>query len=203
MTLPLGNYKAIESNLFVKMEVEYYKSTPASTPTSVVLKFSDRLYPHTIGSDTYTGLGKLMSITSSTSELRPSANEFTVTISGIPNTSIAEIINSRIKGSLVTVYRGLFDANTGQFLSGVTGNPIIRFKGYVNNIGLDEEYDVENRNSTNTITIICNNIIDVFENKISGRRTNPSSQKKFYPSDISMDRVPNLENTTFDFGARK
>lgn len=203
MTLPLDGYKSIESNLFVKIEVDYYKANPAATPSSVDLLFSDRLYPFTIGTDTYTGLGKLMSISTTTSELRPSSKEINISIAGVPNSSISEIINSRIKGSPVTIYRGLFDVTTNQFLSGVPGNPVIRFKGYVNNIGIEEDYDVENRQSTNTITIICNNIVDVFENKVSGRRTNPSSQKKFYPSDISMDKVPNLENTTFDFGAGK
>ena len=202
MTLALTSYNAIQSNLFIKIEVDYYKSTPSSTPITKELLFSDRLAPYTFASEVYLGLGNFISISSTTSELRPSTKELTISLSGIPNSSISEIVNSRIKGSLVTIYRGLFDANTGSFLDSVVGNPIIRFKGYVNNISLDEDYDVETRQSSNTITLVCNNIVDVFENKISGRRTNPSSQKKFYPNDISMDRVPNLENTVFDFGAK-
>ena len=203
MTLALTSYEAVESNLFVKIAVEYYKATPAATPSSVDLLFTDRLVSTTLSGDTYVGLGKLVSITSTNSELRATSNDLTITISGIPNTSIAEIINSRIKGSIVTILRGLYDASTGQFLSSVSGNPVTRFKGFVNNVSLEEDYDVENRSSTNTIVFTCSNIVDIFENKIAGRQTNPSSMKKFYSTDISMDKVPNLENTEFDFGAGK
>ena len=203
MTLALTSYEAVESNLFVKIEVEYYKATPGATPSSVDLLFTDRMVSTSLAGDTYVGLGKLVSITSTNSELRATSNDLTITISGIPNTSIAEIINRRIKGSIVTILRGLYDATTGQFLSSVTGNPVTRFKGFVNNVSLEEDYDVENRISTNTIVLTCSNIVDIFENKIAGRKTNPSSMKKFYSTDISMDKVPNLENTEFDFGAGK
>lgn len=203
MTLALTSYKAVESNLFVKIEVAYYKANPAATPSAVDLLFTDRMVSTSLEGDTYVGLGKLVSITGSTSELRASSNDLTITISGVPDTSISEIINSRIKGSSVTVYRGLYDASSGQFLSSVTGNPVIRFKGFVNNISLEEDYDVENRVSTNTIVFTCSNVVDIFENKIAGRKTNPSSNKKFFSTDISMDKVPNLTSTEFDFGAGK
>lgn len=203
MTLALTTYESIESNLFVKIEVAYYKATPAATPSAVDLLFTDRMVSTSLEGDTYVGLGKLVSITSSSSELRATSNDLTITISGVPDTSIAEIINSRIKGSTVTVYRGLFNASTGQFLSSVSGNPVIRFKGFVNNISLEEDYDVDSRISTNTIVFTCSNIVDIFENKIAGRKTNPSSNKKFFSTDISMDKIPNLTNTEFDFGAGK
>lgn len=203
MTLALTSYKAVESNLFVKIEVAYYKANPAATPSAVDLLFTDRMVSTSLEGDTYVGLGKLVSMSGSTSELRASSNDLTITISGVPDTSISEIINSRIKGSAVTVYRGLYDASSGTFLSSVTGNPVIRFKGFVNNISLEEDYDVENRISSNTIVFTCSNIVDIFENKIAGRKTNPSSNKKFFSTDISMDKVPNLTSTEFDFGAGK
>lgn len=201
MTLAL-DYASIESNLFVRIAVDYYKATSASSPTSTVLRFSDRLFPTTINSESYTGVGRLMSITASASELRASSGDLTITLSGIPNSSIYEIINSRIKGSSVTIYRAVFNTATNALIS-ISGNPMTRFKGYINNLALEEDYDVDARQSTNTLVLSCSSIVDLFDNKISGRRTNPSSQKKFYPSDISMDKVPNLENSFFDFGARK
>jgi hypothetical protein len=78
-----------------------------------------------------------------------------------------------------------------------------RFIGFVNNMALDEEYDTENRISSNTVVLSCSSVVDVMQNKISGRRTNPASMKRFYSSDISMDRVPTLINSYFDFGAKK
>ena len=100
------------------------------------------------------------------------------------------------------VYRGIFNASTGAFLS-IAGNPLGRYRGFVNNYSLTEEWDNATRTSSNTLSLICASTVDVLQNKISGRKTNPESMKKFYPTDVSFDRVPNLENATFDFGAPK
>jgi len=196
----LNGYNSIENHLFVRIEVDYYKSSSSSSPISTVLRFSDRRTPFVINGETYTGLGNLVSITSSSSELRTSSGELSISISGIPNSSIYEIVNSRIKGCPVTIYRGIFNPVTGELL-GVENNPMSRYKGFVNNYSLQENYDIDQRLASNTIVLICNSSIDVLQNKVTGRTTSPTSQKKFYPSDISMDRVTNLENATFNFGA--
>lgn len=190
--LNLTSYKSIESNLFIKVTL----------PSSSLL-FTDRLASTTINGDTYVGLGKLVSITGSSSELRSSTGELTIGISGIPNSMITDITNSNIKGSNISITRGLFNATTGAFLSAVTGNPINRFVGYVNNISLQEDYNVDTRTSTNTLLLICSSNVNVLDNKISGRKTNSVSHKKFYAGDLSMDRVTALENTYFNFGASK
>jgi hypothetical protein len=149
------------------------------------------------------GLGKLLSVSGSNSELRSSGQELTIGISGIPDSAISDITTSSIKGSSIKIIRGLFNPTNGSFLSAITGNPITRFSGYVNNIALDEEYDVVSRNSSNTIILSCASNVDVLNNKIAGRRTNSESQKKFFPNDVSMDRVSAIESTYFDFGANK
>jgi hypothetical protein len=157
---------------------------------------------YTINGESYVGVGNLMNITSSSSELRTSNGEVTISLSGIPNSSIYEIVNSRIKGCPVRIYRGLFNPSTGAELP-ITNNPLARYRGFVNNYSLTEDYDITARTATNTIVLICNSSIDVLQNKTTGRKTNPTSQKKFYPTDIAMDRVPTLENATFNFGAPK
>jgi hypothetical protein len=190
--LSLTGYGSIESNLFIKITL------PSST-----LLFSDRLVSTTISGDTYVGLGKLLSISGSTSELRSTSGEITIGISGVPDSMISDIVNANIKGNPVRVVRGLFNASNGTFLSAVTGNPVNRFVGYVNNISLEEEYDIDTRDSSNTLLMSCASNVDILNNKIAGRKTNPASQKKFYSTDISMDRVPSLESSYFDFGVKK
>jgi hypothetical protein len=190
--LSLTGYGSIESNLFIKI-----------TLTGSTLLFSDRLVSTTIGGDTYVGLGKLLSISGSSSELRSTSGEITIGISGVPDSMISDIVAANIKGNPVRVLRGLFDASTGTFLSAVAGNPVNRFVGYVNNISLEEEYDVDSRDSSNILLLTCASNVDILDNKIAGRKTNPASQKKFYSTDISMDRVPSLESSYFDFGAKK
>lgn len=190
--LSLTSYSALQSNLFIKITLS------AST-----LLFSDKLESTVIASDTYVGLGKLLSVSGSNSELRSSGQDLTISISGIPDSSITDIINSGIKGSPVVIRRGLFNASTGAFLSAISGNPIIRFTGYVNNMAFEEDYDVDTRTSSNTIILTCASNIDVLDNKISGRKTNSESQKRYFPNDLSMDRVASLESSYFDFGANK
>jgi len=191
--LNLTSYGAIQSNLFVKITL-----SGGST-----LLFSDKLESTTLSGDTYVGLGKLLNITGSNSELRTSGQELSITISGVPDSMISDIVGSNLKGTNVQILRGLYNASTGAFLSGVTGNPILRFKGYVNNLALEEEYDSDTRTSSNTIILSCASNVDVLANKIAGRRTNAESQKKFFPSDVSMDRVTAIESSYFDFGANK
>jgi len=190
--LSLTSYSALQSNLFIKI-----------TLSGSTLLFSDKIESTVIASDTYVGLGKLLSVSGSNSELRSSGQDLTISISGIPDSSITDIINSGIKGSPVIIRRGLFNASTGAFLSAITGNPIIRFTGYVNNMAFEEDYDIDTKTSSNTIILSCASNIDVLNNKIQGRKTNSESQKKFFPSDLSMERVATLESSYFDFGANK
>lgn len=196
----LSSYKLLQSNLFVRIDVEYYKQYSYSAPEAKILTFSDRRESVTIDEQEYIGLGNFMGITSSQSELRASSSEVTITISGIPNTSLFEIINSKIKGSPVKIYRCLFNAETNEMLD-VPGNPLNRFQGYVNNYSLQEDWDNGTRTATNTIVLVCSSKVDLLTNKVTGRRTNPEDQAKFYPGDKSMDRVPSLIGANFDFGA--
>jgi hypothetical protein len=190
--LDLTSYGSIESNLFIKISL-----------TSSSLLFSDRLISTVVNGDTYVGLGKLLAVSGSSSELRSSTGEVTVSISGIPDSSITDITNANIKGSDIKIVRALFNAANGSLLTAVAGNPINRFVGYVNNISLQEEFDIDAKNSSNTLVLTCSSNVDVLENKISGRRTNSASQKRFFPDDLSMDRVASLENSYFDFGVTK
>lgn len=190
--LALTSYGSIQSNLFIKI-----------TLASSSLLFSDKLESTVINGDTYVGLGNLLAVSGSNSELRSSSGEVSVSISGIPNSSITDITSANIKGSDIKIVRGLFNATNGTLLTAITGNPINRFVGYVNNLSLEEDYDIDARVSTNTLILVCSSNVDVLNNKVAGRRTNTASEKKYFPNDLSMDRVASLENSYFDFGANK
>jgi hypothetical protein len=199
MPIDLSSYTSVETGLFVRIQVDEYRTNSTDGYTSQVLKFSDYIRPITIDSESYTGLGRLVGISSTASDLTSTSQSITISLTGIPNSSLAEIIYSKIKGSPVEVWRVFFNATTGAQLS-ITGNPAGRFFGIVNNYSLDEEYDYDNKTSTNRITMTCTSELEILDNMFAGRRTNPIDQKYFYPTDISMDRVPNLKDSYYNFG---
>jgi len=190
MAIDLTSYRSIQSNLFVKINLAY---------TDTLLLFSDNRNTIAIGDDVYVGLGELMGVTSSTSDIKNTDSQVTVSIAGIPNTSLQEILNSRIKGSRVNIYRVFFDAATGEPLA-ITGNPAGRFTGFVNNYSLSEELDAVARTGTNVISLECTGLMGILGNTTKGRRTNPEDQQFWSPGDKSMDRVPGLVGAYWNFG---
>lgn len=192
----LDSYNSVKVGLFVRLQVDEYRTTSGGGYTSQILKFSDYDTPVTINGETYTPLGEFLSITASTSELRPTENPVTIALSGIPTNSINEIVHSKIKGAPIKIYRGYFDIS-GTQIGDFTG----RFIGSVNNYSIQEEFDIESRTSSHMLMLECSSSVGVLGQKISGRKTNPQSQNTFYPNDTSMDRVPTLKGTKFNFGA--
>lgn len=198
-TMTLKDYDAIQSNIFVRIAIEEYKANSGSVFAPQVLRFTDSTTPRTFNNEEYVSLGKLMSISSSASELQVSGNQVSVAITAIPNSAIYEIVNSKIKTSSIIIFRAFYDPVTNLPLD-VTPNPIGRFSGIVSNYTLSEEWDPTTRTSTNTIVFACASQVDILQKKIAGRATSSSSMKKYFPSDLSMDRVSVLEKATFDFG---
>lgn len=199
----LSSYKNIRSHLLIELYIPEYKvnSTDIAAPTIVAFSDLNRGNRYTYNGVEFAGLGSLLSVTSSNNELRPTSTEMTITITGLGSIVPGFVINSKLKGCPIVIYRLLFDPITGEPLEVYNGNPFAKFSGVVNNYGLNEEYDVNSRTSNNTISLICKSDYDYLQNKITGRFTNPTSEKSFYPADLSMDRVPALQNTSFNFGA--
>jgi hypothetical protein len=192
----LDSYTSVKVGMFVRLQVDEYRTTSSGSYGSQVLRFSDYDAPVTINSEVYTALGEFLSVTSSTNELRPSENPVTIGISGIPTNNINEIIHSKIKGCPISIYRGYFNA-AGTLIGTITG----RFIGSVNNYSIQEDFDVDSRTSSHILMLECASSVGILSQKIAGRKTNPQSQQTFYPSDTSMNRVPTIKGTKFNFGA--
>lgn len=202
MAIDLSTYKQIGSALAVRIDVDQYKTTDGPSYTQQTLTFSDSLYPLVINGQTYTPLMDFVSITSTSNELRSSGSPLTISIGGIRTNRMQEIMNSKFKGSAVEVWRVLFDPVTNEVLD-IEGNPAGRFFGIINNYSVDESWDQANRSSSLTIAFECTSLQTVFDNKLSGRKTNSQSHRGFYPNDPSMDRVTALAGANFDFGAKQ
>lgn len=184
-----SSYSHINAGIFVKI-----------VGTDFTWLFSDYIRSVSIEGDTYVGLGKLLAISNTSSELKASNNDLSITVSGVPNTSLSDVLSARVKGASITINRALFNSSTGALLS-ITGNPLKRYIGIVNNYGINEEYDNQTRTAKSTVTFTCSSILDVLGNTAQGRRTNPEDQKVFYPNDRCFDRITKLIGSNFNFGA--
>lgn len=202
--MPLSDLKDIRTALFVKISVAEYYNGASLVPTDLL--FSDHYRDFGLAGedgstiDTYTALGQLVNITNTTSDLRASGNTVSIVISGIPNTSLRNITRSKLKTSPVRILRAFFTPQGELIDDSSIENPVGRFKGFINNYSLVEEWDSEARTASNTIHFECASSIDVLAKKKIGRRTNPESQKRYFPLDRSFDRLPAIANSKYNFG---
>jgi hypothetical protein len=174
-----------------------------AVPGEPITTFTDYWKSITAEGTNFSGLGSLMSVTSTQNTIRATSQNLTITISGLPTTNLSFVNESLLRGSAVEIYRYVFNPQTGAALGNIGTNPSGRFFGIVNNYTLT--YDVDprdpSRTSTATIQLDCTSSVDVLANKVNGRRTTPEDMKRYFPGDLSMDRVPSLASSNFNFGA--
>lgn len=183
----LSTYSSVQENFFVELNI-----------SGAYTRFSDYHKAYTIDGNSYDALGSLLGITNTPTNIRASAEQLGVSISAIPNTNRSIAYDNNIKGASLTVWRAFFDPTTGALISTTEQNPTIKFKGMVTNFSIKETWG---DTSTFTLILEVQNILSQLQKQTAGRRTNPLDQKKFYPSDLSMNRVPQLKNANFQFGA--
>lgn len=190
--IDLRNYRNLQTNMFVRLDIPGYQ----------VLTFSDYHRSLSLNGTNYTGLGQLLSISDTASNLRAAPADIVVAISGIPSGRISEFLTYKIKGSAISILRAFSDSETGEILN-IAGNPVGKFQGIVSNYEITDDLDIGADTGTVTINISATSVVELLNNKISGRRTNPTDQLNLYPGDQSMNRVPNLAKSNFNFGAPK
>ena len=146
----------------------------------------------------FAALGKLLSVAPTSSDLRATSGNMSVSITGIPDSSITEILGLKIKGSTINIERLVEAPNIEVRFAGIGsfGLTANRFTGLVTNYSIEEDWPMGAMKSTNKIVFTCSSTVDVLLNKVSGRRTNPADIP-----DPSMDRVLKLANSNFNFGA--
>ena len=164
--------------------------------------------PVTYMGDSYIGLGHFLGMDQIQDDLKATNNGLQISLSGIPKAAgeaglgsyssyVALILEQKIKGSMIKIYRAFFDTTTNELL---TASVSLRFSGYISNFSITDGIDLEAKDNTKTVVITCSNVNSVLERLVTGRRTNQADHRALYPNDDSMDRVSIIANTAFDFG---
>lgn len=177
---------------------EFVRLTVGTAGT--VYTFCNAGAPITVNGITFSNLGALLSVGDVQRDIKATSDDMTIQLTGIDPTNIALILSNEIKGSLVEVWRGFFDANN-QIITTPTTQFFKRYQGIINSVSVTEDFNTQLRQRIATCSIACSSMRRVLENRLSGVRTNKNSWQFLYPNDTSMNRVLEISNTYFDFGA--
>lgn len=204
MTTALNSLSHVGSILAFEILVPRYRTSATQFPTEQTLRFNDSVYNLTINGELSYGAGPLLTLSSTVSEIRPNADDFSFSLSGIPQDRIREVIHSEIKGSTVTVSRVFTYPGTKQVITDLdlsTAGVVGRYKGRVSTYSIDDSIDPLTGESSITITFECNSQVNLLKNITRGMRTNPVDLRYITgDTDVSFDRVPNLKYANISWG---
>lgn len=169
-------------------------TTPSATYT-----FCNAAAAITVDGTVYSGLGSLLNISNIDRQVKATSGDLGISLTGIDSANIALVLSATIKGSKIEIWRGFLDSNN-QIITTPTQQFFKRYQGLVSNIAIKEDFDQQKRIRVATCVLTCASFRTILQNRVGGVRTNPSIWKTFYPNDTSMDRVPIIAATFFDFG---
>lgn len=173
---------------------EFFRITAADNTTYL---FSSLPYAITTSGMTFSGLGGYLAISQIQRDIKATSRDISLSISGIDPANVPLVLNNS-KGGIVEMWRGsIDDQGAVQTISG-TLQFFKRITGIITNVGVDEDWTDRDRTATCTLTV--STFRAVLDARQAGIRTNPTFWKVRYPNDVSMDRVPVIANTYFDFG---
>ena len=160
------NTGAIKSAEFVKLTIfnEFSNSANVTTHT-----FSSAYRNETIDGDEYLALGGLLSVGSQNRDLRVTAGDTNISLSGVSGNNIQIVLDTKIRGSELEVWRGFYDDND------LLGDSYLRFTGVITNYSVQEERTDNNDNFI--VTVSASSYKTVLSNRIAGRKTNEESWK--------------------------
>ena len=179
--------------------IRYAEFVKLTMPT-IVYTFCNAASDITVNGTTFSGLGSYLGISQIQQDIKASSVDLTVSLTGIDPNNIAIILSSDIKGSTIEIWRGFLDDNNQIETISSTQQFFKRYQGIISNISINEDFNDQARTRIATCIVSCASMRIVLDNRVAGIRTNPNNWKFLYPGDTSMDRVPVIASTFFDFG---
>ena len=189
---PVQNTNTIRYADFVRMTTPSATYRFATTPTAITVAAVD--------AQPFTALGQLVKVGNATRDIKSTANETTVTLTGIDPVMLGVVLGTEIKGAQLEMWHGFFDANGQLITTGGTGGLYQFFNGYINSVGINEQWYEEIRGYIGTITISASSIQLILQNRLAGRYTNNNSWQFYAPNDTSMNRVAFIQTINYAFG---
>jgi hypothetical protein len=194
----MDNIPAVANNKPLVNNAEFVKLTIyneyGNTANNNVYTFSSSYQTETIHGQAYTPLGGLLAVGVQQRDIRATSADTSLSLSGIDGNNIYVVLATKVKGSQLEITRGFYDAN------GILTSNAHRFTGIVTSYNISEELDTSNDSDNFTVTLNASSFKAVLENRIAGRKTNPSSWQYFNSTDSSMNNIYSISDQDSDFG---
>lgn len=189
---PVQDTNTIRYADFIRMTTPSATYRFATTPTAITIPAVD--------SQAFTALGQLVKVGNATRDIKSTANETTVTLTGIDPVMLGLVLGTEIKGAQLEMWHGFFNSDGQLLTSGGTGGLYQFFNGYINSFGISEQWYEEIRGYIGTITISASSIQLILQNRLAGRYTNNNSWQFYNSTDTSMNRVAFIQTINYAFG---
>lgn len=178
-------------------QAEFIRLTmPSNTYT-----FCNAASPISVNGITFTNLGSLLQLSDIKRDVKATSSDLSVSLTGVDGTNIAIVLGSDIKGSRIEVWRGFLDSNN-QIIQSPSQQFFKRYQGIVSNYSITEDWNEQVRTRVATVGLSCASFRTILENRVGGVRTTPKIWQVYYPNDTSMNRVPSIAGSYFDFGGQ-
>tara|TARA_Y100000310_G_scaffold339892_1_gene433999 strand:+ start:134 stop:712 length:579 start_codon:yes stop_codon:yes gene_type:complete len=139
-------------------------------------------------SQTFTGLGDLMSISAIEESTSIKANNVSMSLSGIKSSLISSALGANYTNRNASVYIGLFDTSKN-----VIADVYTIFKGKMDVMQISEDGD------TSVVTLKCENRLITLD-RANERRYTLEDQKIDFPSDLGFEFIPDLQDKQIVWG---
>lgn len=178
-------------------QAEFIRLTlPSNTYT-----FCNAASPINVNGITFTNLGSLLQLSDIKRDIKATSSDLSVSLTGVDGTNVAVVLGADIKGSRIEVWRGFLDSNN-QIITTPTQQFFKRYQGIVSNYSITEDFNEQLRIRVATVGLSCASFRTILENRVGGVRTTPKIWQVYYPGDTSMNRVPAIAGSYFDFGGQ-
>jgi len=165
-----------------------------------IFTFCNAAGPVTINGIRYAGYGTYLGVSEIQQDMKASSVDIKLSLSGLDINVVSLILASPVKGSTVKIWRGFLDASNQIETIGGVQQFFQRYQGIINNVAINENFDDQKRQRTVVCIVSCASMRLVLDSRLAGIKTNPSNWRFLYPNDTSMDRVPVIASTYFNFG---
>jgi hypothetical protein len=189
-TMTALNSSSIRQAEFIRLTL------PSNTYT-----FCNAASPITVNGISFTNLGSLLQLSDIKRDIKATSSDLSVSLTGVDGTNVAVVLGSDIKGSRIEVWRGFLDSNN-QIITTPTQQFFKRYQGIVSNFSITEDFNEQLRIRVATVGLSCASFRTILENRVGGVRTTPKIWQVYYPGDTSMNRVPAIAGSYFDFGGQ-